>query len=137
MTRRERVDELATCNHYTIRMRRLWLSVVMVIAFATGGVADALAWTDCPMLGRGAEQLTVSGHECCPDEGGSSAPDEQPSKMGGCVMGPGCRTAPAMTPTVEPIRTALPLPKSSGEIVSDTSVASRAPEEFWRPPRTI
>ena len=90
------------------------------------------------MLAGAAQQASASGHDCCSDGAAPGVPDQQPSnQMGDCMMGQAWRTAPAMAPTVEPIRVAMPLVSTGGQIVSDTGVASRAPEEFWRPPRTI
>ncbi len=115
-------------------MRRFWLSLLMVIALASGGVANAMVMADCPML---AQAQMGAGHDCCPD-GAPAAPDEQPAKqMGDCAMAQACRAGPAVTPSVEPVSFIDSAIVVREPVMSDKSLISRAPDEFWRPPRTI
>lgn len=119
-------------------MRRFWFCLLVAAALASSGVASALAWTNCPLLERAAQHNAGSGHDCCPDERAPGAPVQQPSKqMGNCIMGHACRAAPAMTPTVAPMPMAAPLILPHAPIISDTGAVARAPDAFWRPPRTI
>ena len=97
-----RVDDLSTFTHYCTVMRRFWLSLLMVIALASGGVANAMVMADCPMLAQAsANEAMSAGHDCCPDDT-PAAPDEQPAKkMGDCAMAQACRAGPAMTPPAD------------------------------------
>ena len=119
-------------------MRRLWLSLLMVIALASGGVANAMVMADCPMLAQASAQHEMgAGHDCCPDEA-PAAPDEQPAKkMGDCAMAQACRAGPAMAPSIEPVSFIVTAIVVREPVMSDKSMISRAPDEFWRPPRTI
>ncbi|MCL4716329.1 MAG: hypothetical protein KJZ75_15580 [Hyphomonadaceae bacterium] len=129
-----RVDDVSTFAHYGGVMRRFWLSLLMVIALASGGVANAMVMADCPML---AQAQMGAGHDCCPD-GAPAAPDEQPAKqMGDCAMAQACRAGPAVTPSVEPVSFIDSAIVVREPVMSDKSLISRAPDEFWRPPRTI
>ena len=119
-------------------MRRLWLSLLMVIALASGGVANAMVMADCPMLAQASAQHEMgAGHDCCPDDA-PAAPDEQPAKkMGDCAMAQACRAGPAMAPAIEPVSfifTAIVVREPG---MCDKSRIPRSPDEFWRPPRTI
>lgn len=132
-----RVDEVSTFAHYNGVMRRFCLSLLMVIALASGGVANAIVMADCPMLAQAWAQSVVSpGHDCCPDA--PAAPDDQPTKqMGDCAMGQACRAGPAVAPTIEPVSLIVSMVVVREPLMSDTGIVSRAPDEFWRPPRTI
>ncbi|MBL8538619.1 MAG: hypothetical protein JNM59_14540 [Hyphomonadaceae bacterium] len=79
--------------------RRFWLSLLMVIALASGGVANAMVTANCPMLAQDvAEPAMGEGHDCRPDDT-PAAPDEQPAKkMGDCAMAQACRSEPAVAP---------------------------------------
>lgn len=133
-----RVDDLSTFTHYCTVMRRFWLSLLMVIALASGGVANAMVMANCPMLAQDmAQPVMAEGHDCCPDAA-PRAPDEQPAKkMGDCAMAQACRTGPAMTPAVEAAPLIVSLIVVREPFMSDKSLVSRTPDEFWRPPRTI
>lgn len=133
-----RVDDVSTFAHYVGVMRRFWLSLLMVIALASGGVANAMVMADCPMLTQASAQPEMSaGHDCCPDDA-PAAPDEQPAKqMGDCAMAQACRAGPALTPSVEPVSFIVSTIVVREPVMSDKSMISRAPDEFWRPPRTI
>lgn len=118
-------------------MRRFWPSLVVVVALASGGIANAMVMADCPMLERVADAAMSGEHACCPDDT-PAAPSEQPAKqMGDCAMGQACRAGPAMAPTIEPVSIVLQAIVARDSVVSDTGAASRAPDAFWRPPRTI
>lgn len=116
-------------------MRRFWLSLLMVIALASGGVANAMVMANCPMAAQASAQPAMSaGHDCCPDE----VPADQPAKqMGDCAMAQACRAGPALTPSVEPVSFIVSAIVLREPVMSDKSMISRAPDEFWRPPRTI
>lgn len=133
-----RVDDVSTFAHYGGVMRRFWLSLLMVIALASGGVANAMVIADCPMLAQASgEPEMTAGHDCCPDDA-PAAPDEQPAKqMGDCAMAQACRAGPALTPSVEPVSFVVSTIVVREPVMSDKSMISRAPDEFWRPPRTI
>ena len=118
-------------------MRRLWLSLLMVIALASGGVANAVVMADCPMLAQASAQPEMGGHDCCPDDA-PAAPDQQPAKkMSDCAMAQACRAGPAMAPSIEPVSFIVTAIVVREPVMSDKSMISRAPDEFWRPPRTI
>jgi hypothetical protein len=133
-----RVDDVSTIAHYAGVMRRFWLSLLMVIALASGGVANAMVMADCPMLAQVSAQPEMgAGHDCCPDDA-PAAPDDQPAKkMGDCAMAQACRVAPALTPSIEPVSFIVTAIVVREPVMSDKSMISRAPDEFWRPPRTI
>ena len=133
-----RVDDVSTFAHYAGVMRRFWLSLLMVIALASGGVANAMVMADCPMLAQASAQPEMgAGHDCCPEDA-PAAPDEQPSKqMGDCAMAQACRAGPAMAPTIEPVSLIVSAIVVREPVMTDKGLISRAPDEFWRPPRTI
>lgn len=133
-----RVDDVSTFAHYRGVMRRFWLSLLMVIALASGGVANAMVMADCPMLAQASAQPAMSaGHDCCPDDAPAS-PDDQPAKqMGDCAMAQACRAGPAVAPTIEPVSLIVSAIVVREPVMSDKGLISRAPDEFWRPPRTI
>ena len=123
---------------YDGAMRKLGLSLLMVIALASGGVANAMVMADCPMLAQASAQPEMgAGHDCCPDDA-PAAPDQQPAKkMGDCAMAQACRAGPALAPSVEPVSLIVSAIVVREPVMSDKSLISRAPDEFWRPPRTI
>ena len=133
-----RVDDVSIIAHYDGVMRRFWLSLLMVIALASGGVAKAVVMADCPMLALASAQAEMgAGHDCCPDDA-PAAPDNQPAKkMGDCAMAQACRAGPAMAPSVEPVSFVVTAIVVREPVMSDKGLISRAPDEFWRPPRTI
>ncbi len=134
-----RVDEVSTHRHYHSLMRRLWLTILMAFALTLGGYANALAAQACPMEAP-REAAAVASHDCCPDDETSQggAPTEQSQKgMAGCVMGQACRTAPALTPSLAPIRlSSVTIPVSQPIVVNPAP--ARAPlSKHWRPPRLV
>jgi hypothetical protein len=113
----------------------------MVIALASGGVANAMVMADCPMLAQASAQSAMSpgmsnGHDCCPDDAPAAPADQPAKKMSDCAMAQACRAGPAVTPTIEPVSYIVSFFVVREPLLPDKSVASRAPDEFWRPPRT-
>jgi hypothetical protein len=117
-------------------MRQFGLSMLMVIALAASGVANAMSYVDCPMLAVAAGQVSASSHDCCPEGAPATPSDEAPAKMTGCLVGQACRSAPAITPSLAPLRVAAPALQTKVALITDPALASRAPDAFWRPPRT-
>lgn len=122
---------------YDGAMRQLGLSMLMVIALAVSGVANAMSFADCPMASAQAAGAAVPGHDCCPDGAPGAPGDETPTKMTGCFVGQACRTAPALVPKAAPLRVSAPPLQARLTLEWDPVLASRAPDAFWRPPRTI
>ncbi|MBX9745581.1 MAG: hypothetical protein K2X34_01685 [Hyphomonadaceae bacterium] len=117
-------------------MRQVWLSALMVIALAASGVANAMSYVDCPLLAAAVGQASASSHDCCPDGAPTAPGDQAPAKMTGCFVGQACRTAPAITPSLAPLRIIAPALRTKVALITDPALASRAPDAFWRPPRT-
>ncbi|HCK85001.1 MAG TPA: hypothetical protein DHW63_10940 [Hyphomonadaceae bacterium] len=122
---------MAIILHYLNRMRRVWLTILIAFAVAASGVASATAAQDCPM------RAAATAHDCCLDNNGADQDHPQQHKMDGCLMGMACRTTPAVTPTLEPVRLTLTMISSSQPIMSDVAKPSGPLEELFRPPRTI
>ncbi len=129
-----RVDEVSTHRHYHGPMRRFWLTILMAFALVAGGYANALAAQACPM-----EAPAAASHDCCPDgDRSQDVPADQNQKgMAGCVMGQACRTAPALTPTLAPIRLASVVIPVSQPVVVNPAPARAPLSKHWRPPRFV
>jgi hypothetical protein len=128
---------------YDGAMRKLGLSLLMVIALAVSGVANAMSAADCPMASAqvGSAQMGASAldgqHDCCPDRAPAGPGDEAPAKMPGCFVGQACRTATALAPDAGPLPAIAPGLGAKLVFELDPVFGSRSPDAFWRPPRTV
>lgn len=120
-------------------MRRLWLTILLTVAVAAGGFANALAAQACPM--QSAPHAQMAAHDCCPDGAGKQddgqSQDHHQKSMAGCVLGQPCRTAPANTPSMAPIALSTAAIKVSQPPLGDVAQPGLTGTEFWRPPRTV
>jgi hypothetical protein len=115
-------------------MHRFWLTILMALALATGGFANAQMAFACPM-----QTTTVAVHDCCPD--GSthkqSPSDDGSKKMSGCFVGQACRSAPAVAPTMAPLRVSAIGIRMTRPLLDYSAPASGPLQELFRPPRSI
>jgi hypothetical protein len=114
-------------------MRRLWLTLLTAFALAASGLSSAFAAQDCAM--RQAAPV-VSAHDCCP-QGQSDDRQPQTQKMDGCMIGMACRSAPAIAPTLEPIRLSSVAIFLSQPLLGEPAPPSGPLQELFRPPRNI
>lgn len=116
-------------------MRRFWLTILLTVALAGGGFANALAAQACPMQ---AAATAMAAHDCCPDGPQKQSPANDTSKkMPGCFVGQACRSAPAVAPTLAPLRiSAIEIPLTR-PLLAYSAPASGPLQDFWRPPRSI
>lgn len=128
---------------YDGAMRKLGLSLLMVIALAVSGVANAMSAADCPMASAqvGSAQMGASAldgqHDCCPDRAPEAPGDEAPAKMTGCFVGQACRTAPAVTPSFAPIAFPNATILVSAPAAFEPADLSGPLQQLFRPPRSI
>jgi hypothetical protein len=116
-------------------MHRVWLTLLLAFALAASGMANAIAASACPMH----SQTQVSAHACCDEHGvPMGKPGGDMSRdMSGCAMGMLCRTAPALAPTLEPVRLSQAMILISQEILREPAPASGPLQQLFRPPRSI
>ncbi|HWA21925.1 MAG TPA: hypothetical protein VG735_05975 [Caulobacterales bacterium] len=126
---------MATLQHYPGIMARVWLTLILAFALATGGIASAFA-AECPME----QAQVVSVHDCCPDSAGANRgqpQQNQKQKADACLFGMACRTAPAMAPTFASLMLSQPGLRIAQPIASEPAKPSGPLQQLFRPPRTI
>lgn len=120
---------------YHAVVRQVLLTLLLSFALGASGLASASAAFACPM----ATPTVAASHACCPDQGSTKGDRDNGSRQGmmDCPFMQLCRTAPAIAPTVQPVRlvTSAPIvlspPRTNGAPVA-------VPDDgLFRPPRTI
>jgi hypothetical protein len=115
-------------------MRRVLFTLFAAFALGLGGVTNAAAAQDCPIeQGQSAGGL----HDCCDDEGGAPAQDDDGGKMAGCAVGMSCRTATAIATPPSPSALLFAAISASYLELGQPSPPSGPLQQLFRPPRAI
>lgn len=128
------VDAMLSFLHHLRIMRRIWLTLLVVLSLAVGGVASASTAQNCPF-----KSAPVARHDCCPDGAMKKASDSpnHSKKLADCQLGQACRGSVALAvslPILESVPTEGANPAPVVVIVQQASTVSFT---FWRPPRTV
>jgi hypothetical protein len=113
-------------------MRRIWFTILLVVSLACSATASAWAAQNCPD-----KAMPVASHDCCPQP--PAAPGDKPdkSKTIDCKLGQACRAAPALTPQLPVIATALVRVVDQPALADHDGVRSTVLTGLWRPPRSL
>lgn len=115
-------------------MRRVLFTLFAAFALGLGGVTNAAAAQDCPMQqGQSAGGM----HDCCDDEGGAPAQDDDSGKMAGCAVGMSCRTTTAIAPLPSPSALLFSAISASYVEWGQPPPPSGPLQDLFRPPRAI
>lgn len=136
------VDEGLTVQHYARCMRRLWLTILAIVALTASGFVSAVAAQSCPMLNGAASMQDCSSMDSMQMNGVQGAPKKHApasnsDKMSGCYLGQACRSAPVVTPTLEPLRISVVAIVQPRLQIDTPAPATGSVRDFWRPPRSI
>jgi hypothetical protein len=137
-----RVDEVLIPRHYHSIMRRLWFTILTIIALAVSGFTSAVAAQSCPVLTGDKSMQDCGSTDGMQMSGMKSAPQKQmpasnSDKMAGCYLGQACRSVPVVTPTLEPLRISLGVVMQPQLLINTPAPATGSVRDFWRPPRSI
>lgn len=121
-----------TLRSSVVYMRRVLFTLFAALALGLGGVTNAAAAQDCPMQqGQSAGGM----HDCCDDEGGAPAQDDDSGKMAGCAVGMSCRTATAVAPLPSPSALLFSAISASYVEWGQPPPPSGPLQDLFRPPR--
>lgn len=123
-------------------MRRLWFTILTIVALAAGGFSAAMAAQSCPILNDVSSMEDCGSMDSMAMNGVKNAPQKhlptsKPDKMAGCYLGQACRTVHVVTPALEPLRISHGVTMQPRVLIDTPAPATGAVRDFWRPPRSI
>ena len=122
-------------------MRKVWLTILVAIAFAANGFAGAAMASGCPTQAGSAMQMAqvdhaITGDPCCDDH--RRANHNLPQKsMDSCSFGMSCQSTPAMAPSAQSIRMPAISLRVQQPLLGEPAPPSGLLQDLFRPPRNI